>query len=679
MAEARSVQFNMRQALSWLVVGLGIFVGLYRLVMAGQSSVDGAGLDWLYVCGFFLLGFVFLVASFTALRDRRRAGIIFLVGAPAVSFALASPEALVWSTSANGSTYGTAPGFWMALILSALFYAPFIALVFARRNRRRAIGLFVVFAVLAGVVFSFSEWTRPLLPSLAAWSAMFVMFGGFWFGTFKLGWAPLIAARPRSLGRRLVTILGECLLVAGLYLGGTFALMAKQSSLWTGDCSGASLFVRPLRPGHVVFTARLIFVGHTVKVSGRWAGDWAIGVVQERFWGLPRWPGVVFLTNAVFWEGETYFVSGSRDVGSMTRYLPIVNAGRCGSYYSEPAKDAEIELRLLRKPPLAGEFRIAGCVRREKPLNQEWKPPAKGATVYEWSLSYFQRYSVLVGARVGVTGSSGTLIFRTDRDGIYDTGSLPPDDYTFRLLDVPADQVAYDRKLTRQDLMQMRLFQLDLRTFWDGSIEGHVRDAAGGPAWVSMELRNPDGTEVGPEVPRVYRNSEGGSFLFTHLPIGGRYLLLLNTGGPSLSSPYPLLYYPSAVRSEDARVLEIKAGDAHIKNIDFMVRQLVERTLQVRARWADGRPLDRGEIHIAYEHTGSWKDLITAPRCCSTDGIGAAEIHVFGDSRVRIFAVGFVGEELSPRYSAVVEMETAKLGSGLDLVVSYPEVRLGRR
>jgi hypothetical protein len=552
-------------------------------------------------------------------------------------------------------------------------------LVFARRNRRRAIGLFVVFAVLAGVVFSFSKWTRPLLPSLAAWSAMFVMFGGFWFGTFKLGWAPLIAARPRSLGRRLVTILGECLLVAGLYLGGTFALMAKQSSLWTGDCSGASLFVRPLRPGHVVFTARLIFVGHTVKVSGRWAGDWAIGVVQERFWGLPRWPGVVFLTNAVFWEGETYFVSGSRDVGSMTRYLPIVNAGRCGSYYSEPAKDAEIELRLLRKPPLAGEFRIAGCVRREKPLNQEWKPPAKGATVYEWSLSYFQRYSVLVGARVGVTGSSGTLIFRTDRDGIYDTGSLPPDDYTFRLLDVPADQVAYDRKLTRQDLMQMRLFQLDLRTFWDGSIEGHVRDAAGGPAWVSMELRNPDGTEVGPEVPRVYRNSEGGSFLFTHLPIGGRYLLLLNTGGPSLSSPYPLLYYPSAVRSEDARVLEIKAGDAHIKNIDFMVRQLVERTLQVRARWADGRPLDRGEIHIAYEHTGSWKDLITAPRCCSTDGIGAAEIHVFGDSRVRIFAVGFVGEELSPRYSAVVEMETAKLGSGLDLVVSYPEVRLGRR
>ena len=128
----------------------------------------------------------------------------------------------------------------------------------------------------------------------------------------------------------------------------------------------------------------------------------------------------------------------------------------------------------------------------------------------------------------------------------------------------------------------------------------------------------------------------------------------------------------------------MKAVDAmivnnDIKNIDFMVRQLVERTLQVRARWADGRPLDRGEIHIAYEHTGSWEALVSAPRYWNTDGNGNAEIHVFGDSRVRIFAVGFVGEELSPRYSAVVEMETAKLGSGLDLVVSYPEVRLGRR
>lgn len=144
----------------------------------------------------------------------------------------------------------------------------------------------------------------------------------------------------------------------------------------------------------------------------------------------------------------------------------------------------------------------------------------------------------------------------------------------------------------------------------------------GGHARASMELRNPDGTEVGPEV---------------------SIFVTFGCSQPVSEFSISLLYYPSAVRGEAARVLEIKAGERHIKNIDFMVRELAERTLQVRARWADGRPVDRGEIHIAYEHTGSWENLVTAPLCCSTDGTGNAEIHVFGDSRVRVFAEGFVG------------------------------------
>jgi hypothetical protein len=80
--------------------------------------------------------------------------------------------------------------------------------------------------------------------------------------------------------------------------------------------------------------------------------------------------------------------------------------------------------------------------------------------------------------------------------------------------------------------------------------------------------------------------------------------------------------------------------------------------------------MEGAEIHIAYEHTGSWEELVTAPRYWNTDGNGAAEIQVFGDSRVRVFAEHF------PRYSAAVEMETAKLPGGLDLVVSSSEVKL---
>jgi hypothetical protein len=249
---------------------------------------------------------------------------------------------------------------------------------------------------------------------------------------------------------------------------------------------------------------------------------------------------------------------------------------------------------------------------------------------------------------------------------------VPAGDYTIRLLDVPADQVTYERKLTRRSMMQMRLCQVELRAFWDGSIEGKVRDAAGGPALVLMELRNPDGTELDPDASHSVAQGRDGLFRVENLPIGGRYLLLLNPVGPSQDSPYPFLYYPSAASSHEARVFEIKAGDPHIGNINFTVGRLVERTLPVRVKWADGRPMEGAEIHIAYEHTGSWEALVSAPRYWNTDGNGNAEIHVFGDSRVRVFAEHF------PRYSAVVEMDTAKLSGGVDLVVSSAELRLGR-
>src|SRR5207253_9533879 len=82
---------------------------------------------------------------------------------------------------------------------------------------------------------------------------------------------------------------------------------------------------------HVVFTARVIFVGRSFYAlthdSGMnlpgfhdpRVGDWAIGVVQERFWGLPSWvPHLVLLTNFIYWTGETYFIDGSHEIGLLT-------------------------------------------------------------------------------------------------------------------------------------------------------------------------------------------------------------------------------------------------------------------------------------------------------------------------------------------------------------------------
>jgi hypothetical protein len=98
----------------------------------------------------------------------------------------------------------------------------------------------------------------------------------------------------------------------------------------------------PFRPEHVVVKARLIWAGHTVKVAGKWAGDWAIGVVEEHFWGLPSWkPRLVLLINHPFHDGDTVLVSGEREQGILTRHLTIVSIMACGSYYSHAGVDAK--------------------------------------------------------------------------------------------------------------------------------------------------------------------------------------------------------------------------------------------------------------------------------------------------------------------------------------------------
>jgi len=53
---------------------------------------------------------------------------------------------------------------------------------------------------------------------------------------------------------------------------------------------------------------------------------------------------------------------------------------------------------------------------------------------------------------------------------------------------------------------------------------------------------------------------------------------------------------------------------------------------------------------------------------------GVAELHVFGGSRIRVFAEDVVDDGKtvagSPRYSAPVEFDTAKLPTDLNLVLS---------
>ncbi len=616
------------------------------------------------------LGFVFLAASFVSLRNWRRAALLFLLSAPIVAFVLAYPSAgyLIWKP--DGSGVFEQPFLHTAVELASLFYAAVIGAYFAIRKRNRPLLriLSLLPAIIAIFVFAESRWTLALLPRLAGWTAPFVLFGAFWLATDRFGWPTVFNPGPRPFPRKVAAVFIECLLVGVLLLAGTFAMAAIYSNVNMAiECRGPGLFVKPVRPGHMAFTARLILVGHRVRVSGRWAGDWAVGRVQEQFWGFPPWwPQLVLLVHSTFWEGEPFFISGQPDQGLLTRYLPIVDTMPCLGF-AQPVSREEIHLRLLRKPPLPNEARIIGEVRSAKlpsEIRKSLPEDALGMTVNS-------TYKPLAGARVKVSGSSVNTVVKTDSQGIFEVIGLRPDDYTLSVIDVPANQIAADRRLKKKDFQPGLPVRADFVLDWNGTIEGTVRDASRSPARVYLELQDPAGKLI-----QSKTVNEDGRFRFEGVSPGLRYLLIANPYGP-FKDPYEESPY-----APTSQTLEIKPEDPHLRNVDLTVRRLPERSFRARALSISGQPIEGASIFMAYEHTKVWNDVANSPQRWETDRGGLVTIHVFGDVRIRVLA-RLVDNLKTPPYFAFrdsreVELESVKLPKSLDLVIPSSRTRAAR-
>jgi hypothetical protein len=254
---------------------------------------------------------------------------------------------------------------------------------------------------------------------------------------------------------------------------------------------------------------------------------------------------------------------------------------------------------------------------------------------------------------------------------MYELLGLRPDNYTLKLLDVPPNQAAEDLVVKKEDMAATGADQLNIHTAWAGSIDGSIEDSGGGPADVSLELENADG--MAPAYPNpAARSARDGSFRFPHLPTGGRYVLLINSFGPWEDSPYSRMYYPAAQRREDARVFEI-GGSRQFRDLHVVVMRQARRALQVRVKWPNGKPADDTWIHFAYEHAEYYDRLEASPLSKTTDRAGVAELHLFGDARIRVQAEKAISSQTGPdsyRYSSVVELETNRLPPSLDLILS---------
>jgi hypothetical protein len=426
---------KLKIAVSWGVVGLGLLIGFAALSVIGTDLLPSAGgseiwyLRWMSWAGPGLLAFGSFAGSLVAPRNPKRAAVIFLTFLPVTAFCMAYPDAgiIVWDKSGNGWFESPLP--LTAIGLSLTFFAPFAALLLLPHDRKRGAMICAAFAIFAIVVFALSRWTSVLLPRLASDSVPFVLFGVFWLGSYRFRWPILLRPGFRSFGKRIATAAILCF----LFLDAGFAITVFRegyySSLFNGDCRARPPFVHAQQEDRAVFTARVIYVGrsvHTRKdlrsaaiaLRDSPVGDWAIGVIQERFWGIPsRWPHLVLLTNFIFWKGGTYFIDGGLEHSLLSSILPAVEGG-IGCSRSRPIQEAIVDLHLLRKAPPRGAV-LVGSVREPGP--------------YAGMMNPFEMPKFLAGAQIEVTGPSGTTSVTTDASGVYELDGLAAGDYTVRL------------------------------------------------------------------------------------------------------------------------------------------------------------------------------------------------------------------------------------------------------
>jgi hypothetical protein len=423
-----------RVVVSWVMVVVGLLAGLFALASFGIAwlPLGGEHTEWWGLsepAGLGLIAISFLAGSLIALRDPIRGSVFFLTFLPFAAFCFVYSETGLYID----------PFPILTLIgLTFVFFVPIFALVVRVRNRKRALLVFTVGMLIAILVFGYSRWTSDFLPRLTGDSAPFLVFGIFWLGAHEFRWPVLMRGRPQTPGRRVanVAITWAVILCAAIPLAAARAAYTSRAA--SSNCGKRPPFTHALSADHAAFIARTVYVGFSLQTRLQLQrlpvelrndprfGEWAIGVVQERFWGIPsRWPRLVLLTGDVYWKGETYFIDGTRERSVLDRVLPVVRGTFvCGR--SQPVQDAVVDLHLLHQQPLKSAA-IVGYVRQPGTADYFLTPPG--------------RPSYLGGARIDVSGPEGTKSVTTDGSGIYELDGLSAGGYTVQL-HVPDGQVA---------------------------------------------------------------------------------------------------------------------------------------------------------------------------------------------------------------------------------------------
>jgi hypothetical protein len=309
-----------KTALNWSAIALEALVGI--LLLAELDRLWGyraSASEWYLLAAFALFGFASVIASTTAIRNPKRAGLLLLLLTP----------------------FG--------------FAASFLTQIDRLRNEM------IVWYVL--VWYSFlATLTLLLAPAL------------FWLGMYRLKWAPVMSqSEAFSPKRKIARFARTVAAVLVLVLAASLALNILIPPIGF-DCAKGGPISR-FGPGQMVFVGRVIStLGPCQSYLGRRYCNGAVALVSERFWGVRS--KLVLLTGDFFEDGERYLIDGARADGPLTRLIPLVRFRPCNK--TARVEDSAVNLRVLRSGiPITG-VRIIGEVTR---YNGKKREPAPGIEV----------------------------------------------------------------------------------------------------------------------------------------------------------------------------------------------------------------------------------------------------------------------------------------------------------
>jgi hypothetical protein len=247
----------------WLVISLGAFAGIFVLVRVGVSFEFGSVSPAIFSVAF--VGFVLLLASLTAIRNRKLAAVLLLAASPVAGLFAWWPDSASW---------------------------------------RESLGVATVLLVV------------------------FVGLGIFWLATHRIGWPPVWNAYrvSRRIAAVVCTVFFLYLVVS---VGVISVLVRLQAIGDCSGYDPPFVKQRfPSQAVFVAKVIHLGYPRGYVsgrKASG-WAvarvqrGFWGLPWWNSSF---------VLLTQYLFEGGEQYFVAGQRRGGLLTLGLPIVEFGNC--------------------------------------------------------------------------------------------------------------------------------------------------------------------------------------------------------------------------------------------------------------------------------------------------------------------------------------------------------------